>query len=77
MCLLLSVLASLLYDAFGSQTLLYTLDAHVDCVYYVFTLYVLTSLLVLVHRFDSTFIYEQETYDVYALMVHTLSVKDY
>jgi hypothetical protein len=30
------------------------------CVYYVFTLYVITSLLVLVHRFDFTFIYEQE-----------------
>jgi hypothetical protein len=51
------------------------------CVYYVFTLYVITSLLVLVHRFDFTFIYEQETYDVYALihiiMLHTFSVKDY
>jgi hypothetical protein len=50
-------------------------------VYYVFTLYVITSLLVLVHRFDFTFIYEQETYDVYALIltiiVHILSVKDY
>jgi hypothetical protein len=49
-------------------------------VYYVFTLYVITSLLVLIHRFDFT-LYEQETYDVYALiliiMVHTLSVKDY
>jgi hypothetical protein len=51
------------------------------CVYYVFTLYVITSLLVLVHRFDFTFIYEQETYDVYALipiiMLHTFAVKDY
>jgi hypothetical protein len=51
------------------------------CVYYVFTLYVITSLLVLVHRFDFTFICEQETYDVYALihiiMLHTFSVKDY
>jgi hypothetical protein len=28
----------------------------IDCVYYVFTLYVITSLLVLVHRFDFTFI---------------------
>jgi hypothetical protein len=56
MCLLLSVLASLLYDAFGLQTLLYTLDAYIDCVYYVFTLYFITSLLVLVHRFDFTFI---------------------
>jgi hypothetical protein len=37
-------------------------------VYYVFTLDVITSLLVLVHRFDFTFIYEQETYDVYALI---------
>jgi hypothetical protein len=37
-------------------------------VYYVFTLYVITSLLVLVHRFDFTFIYEQETYDVYAFI---------
>jgi hypothetical protein len=56
MCLLLSVLAPLLYDDFGSQTLLYTLDAYVDYVYCVFTLYVITSLLVLVHRFDFTFI---------------------
>jgi hypothetical protein len=56
MCMLLSVLAPLLYDDFGSQTLLYTLDAYVDCVYYVFTLYVMTSLLVLVHRFNFIFI---------------------
>jgi hypothetical protein len=56
MCLILSVLAPLLYVDFGSQTLLYTLDAYVDCVYCVFTLYVITSLLVLVNRFDFTFI---------------------
>jgi hypothetical protein len=60
---------------------IYTLDAYVDCVYCVFTLYVITSLLVLVHRFDFTFIYEQETYNVYALihiiMLHTFSIKDY
>jgi hypothetical protein len=56
MCLLLSVLTPLLYDDFGSQTLLYTLDAYVDCVCCVFTLYVITSLLVLVHRFDFAFI---------------------
>jgi hypothetical protein len=39
------------------------------------------SLLVLVHRINFTFIYEQETYDVYALihiiMLHTFSIKDY
>jgi hypothetical protein len=35
---------------------LHTLDAYVDCVYYVFTLYFITSLLLLVHRFDFTFI---------------------
>jgi hypothetical protein len=49
--------------------------------YYVFTLYVITGLPVLVHQFDFIFIYEQETYDVYALipiiMLYTLSVKDY
>jgi hypothetical protein len=57
MCLILSVLAPLLYDDFGSQTLLYALDAYVDCVCIMFfTLYVITSLLVLVHRFDFTFI---------------------
>jgi hypothetical protein len=55
MCLILSVLAPLLYVDFGSQNLLYTLYAYVD-VYCVFTLYVITSLLVLVHRFDFTFI---------------------
>jgi hypothetical protein len=75
MCLILSVLAPLLYDDVGSQTLLYALDAYVDCV---FTLYVITGLIVLVHRFDFTFIV---TYDVYALiliiMLHTLSIKNY
>jgi hypothetical protein len=56
MCLILSVLAPLLYDDVGSQTLLYALDDYADCVYCVFTLYVITSLLVLAHRFDFTFI---------------------
>jgi hypothetical protein len=49
-------------------------------VYYVFTLYVITSLLVLVIDLISL-LYEQETYDMYVLipiiMLHTLSIKDY
>jgi hypothetical protein len=52
----------------------------IDCVYYVFTLYVITNLLVMFVDLISL-LYEQETYDVYALilitMVHILSVKDY
>jgi hypothetical protein len=44
MCLLLSVLAPLLYDAFGSQTLLYTLDAYVDCVFIMFSPYMLSPV---------------------------------
>jgi hypothetical protein len=78
MCLILYVLAPLLYGDFGSQTLLYTLDAYVDCVCIVF-------YLICYHQ--SLFIdlilllYEQETYNVYALtliiMLHTLSIKKY
>jgi hypothetical protein len=56
MCLLLSILASLLYGDFDSQTLYILLMLMIDCAYYVFTLYVITSLLVLVHQFDFTFI---------------------
>jgi hypothetical protein len=37
MCFILSVLAPLLYDDFGSQTLLYALDAYVDYVCIVFS----------------------------------------
>ena len=52
-----------------------------DCVYYVFTLYHITSLPALVSLIYFLFLYEQESYDVYALtliiMVHVLSVKDY
>jgi hypothetical protein len=44
MCLLLSVLAPLLYDAFGSQTLLYTLDAYVDGVCIMFSPYMLSPI---------------------------------
>ena len=53
----------------------------IDCVYYVFTLYFITSLLSSCFIDLTSLLYEQETYDVYALipiiMLHTLSVKDY
>jgi hypothetical protein len=44
MYLILSVLATLLYDDFGSQTLLYALDAYVDCVSIVFSPYMLSPV---------------------------------
>jgi hypothetical protein len=80
MCLLLSVLASLLYGAFDSQTL------------YILSMLMLTVCVLCFHliyhqSFKFLFIdlisllYEQETHIVYALiliiLVHTLSVKDY
>jgi hypothetical protein len=81
MCLLLYVLAPLLYDAFGSQTLLYTLDAYVDCVCIMFSPYMLSPVFQFLFIDLILLLYELETYNVYALiliiMVHTLSVKDY
>jgi hypothetical protein len=81
MCLLLSVLASLLYCAFDSQTLyilwilmliVCVLCFHLICYHRSFKFLFIDLILLL---------YEQETYDVYALiliiLVHTLSVKDY
>jgi hypothetical protein len=44
MCLLLSVLAPLLYDDFGSQTRLYTLDAYVDYMCIMFSPYMLSPV---------------------------------
>jgi predicted metal-dependent enzyme (double-stranded beta helix superfamily) len=82
MCLILSVLAPLLYDDFGSQTLLYTLDAYVDCVCIVFSPYMLSPVFLFLFIDLISLLYEQETYNVYALtliiiMLHTLSVKKY
>jgi predicted metal-dependent enzyme (double-stranded beta helix superfamily) len=81
MCLILSVLAPLLYDDFGSQTLLYTLDAYVDCVCIMFSPYILSPVFQFLFIDLISLLYEQETYDVYALiltiMLHTFSVKDY
>jgi hypothetical protein len=81
MCLLLFVLAPLLYDDFGSQTLLYTLDAYVDYVCIVFSLYMLSPIFYFLFINLISLLYEQETYDVYVLiliiMLHTLSIKDY
>jgi hypothetical protein len=81
MCLLLYVLAPLLYDAFGSQTLLYTLDAYVDCVCIMFSPYMLSPVFQFLFIDLILLLYELETYNVYALipiiMLHTFAVKDY
>jgi predicted metal-dependent enzyme (double-stranded beta helix superfamily) len=81
MCLILSVLAPLLYDDFSSQTLLYTLDAYVDCVCIVFSPYMLSPVFKFLFINLISLLYEQETYDMYALnliiMLHTPSVKNY
>jgi hypothetical protein len=80
MCLLLSILAPLLYDAFGSN-FIYTLDAYVDCVCIMFSPYMLSPVFQFLFIDLISLLYEQETYDVYALihiiMVHIISVKDY
>jgi hypothetical protein len=51
----------------------------IDCVYYVFTSYFISNLLVLVSLILTSLLYELESYDVYALtliiMVHVLSIK--
>jgi hypothetical protein len=53
----------------------------IDCVYYVFTLYFITSFLSSCFIDLTSLLYEQEFYDVYALslisMIHVLYVKDY
>jgi hypothetical protein len=80
MCLLFSVLAPLLYDAFGSQTL-YILSMLMLTVCIMFSPYMLSPVYLFLFIDLISLLYEQETYDVYALiliiMVHTLSIKDY